>query len=107
MSSITVTFIQKDGACRTLAAPCGRTLMEIGRANDVRGILGECGGAGSCGTCRVVIEDPVHRALVGEAEGLEVDLLSFFDDNPPGTRLACQITLDTALDQLTVQVPQD
>ncbi|MCF4167299.1 2Fe-2S iron-sulfur cluster-binding protein [Zavarzinia compransoris] len=107
MSSITVTFIQMDGVHRTLDAPCGQTLMEIGRACDVRGILGECGGAGSCGTCRVVVEDAAFRALVGEAEGLEVDLLSFFDDNPPGTRLACQITLDPALNHLTVRVPQE
>ncbi|PWR20298.1 2Fe-2S iron-sulfur cluster-binding protein [Zavarzinia aquatilis] len=107
MSEITVTFVQKDGERRHFTAASGQTLMEVGRAGDVRGILGECGGACSCGTCRVVVEDEAQRRLVGDAGGLEADLLFFFDDNPPGTRLACQIRLAPELDRLVVTVPQD
>ncbi|MFV3127242.1 2Fe-2S iron-sulfur cluster-binding protein [Niveispirillum sp. KHB5.9] len=102
---ITIRFVQRDGTERTVRVPAGWTVMEAGRANDIDGIIGECGGTGSCGTCRVTVTDPAMQALVGPAAPMEADTLSYFGDCPPGGRLGCQITLSQAMDGMRLLIP--
>ena len=62
---VKVTFVQWDGDAQTIDAPAGTSLMETAQNQGVPGIVADCGGNCSCGTCRVFV-DPAWRAVVGE-----------------------------------------
>lgn len=100
-----VTFIQPDGTENTVNAEPGMTLMEAAVKNSVRGIAAECGGACSCATCHVYVEED-WREPTGEPEAMEEDMLDFAFDVRPSSRLSCQIRLTEELDGLTVRVPE-
>jgi 2Fe-2S ferredoxin len=100
---VRVTFICPDGAehCHPVAA--GASLMEAAVRNNVPGIDADCGGACSCGTCHVYI-DQRWSAHVGPAAGAEAAMLDFSEHARPASRSACQIPITTALDGLVVVV---
>lgn len=100
-----VTFIQPDGTENTVEAEPGMTLMEAAVKNSVRGIAAECGGACSCATCHVYVEE-AWREATGEPEAMEEDMLDFAFDVRPMSRLSCQIRLTEELDGLTVRIPE-
>jgi len=102
---VKVTFIQPDGTENTVEAEAGMTLMESAVKNSVRGIAAECGGACSCATCHVYVEDS-WREATGEPEAMEEDMLDFAFDVRPSSRLSCQIKLTEELDGLTVRIPE-
>lgn len=105
MAKIKVTFIEDDGTVRTIEdAQTGQSLMEVGRTNDVTGILADCGGACACATCHVYI-DPKWVDAVGAADEIELDMLDMTADvQKENSRLSCQIQLTEALDGLKVTV---
>ena len=100
---ITVTFVRRDGAVRTVGAKIGMSLMEAAVKNDVRGIDADCGGACACATCHVYVPD-VWREALGERTTLENGMLELADGVEASSRLACQIRLAAEFDGLTVQV---
>lgn len=99
-----VTFVEPGGVSRTVAADDGTSLMTAAIANGIDGILADCGGACSCATCHVLL-DEAWMAAVGPAGVLEASMLEFIDEVTPQSRLACQIKIGPALEGLTVQVP--
>ena len=99
-----VTYIQPGGAPKAVEAPAGTTLMEAAVDNDVRGIVAECGGACTCATCLVHVEEG-WLAKVGARSAEEEDQLDFAFDVRPNSRLACQIKVTEALDGLVVHTP--
>ena len=105
MSSLTVTFVQPDGVEKTIDdAIAGESLMDIAKANNVDGILGDCGGGCACGTCHVLI-DPAWRAAVGGPDEIEEMTLEMAGDAlQPNSRLCCQIAMRPELDGLKVTV---
>ena len=100
-----VTFIQPDGTENAVEADPGMTLMEAAVKNSVPGIAAECGGACSCATCHVYVEE-AWREATGEPEAMEEDMLDFAFDVRPSSRLSCQIKLTEELDGLTVRIPE-
>lgn len=105
MSGLTVTFVEDNGTVRTIenVGP-NQTLMEIGRANGVEGILADCGGACACATCHVYV-DPEWRDRVGAPDEIEAEMLDMVSDlHRPNSRLSCQIRLGQELDGLKVTV---
>lgn len=99
---VSVTFVV-DGVERHVEAQGGESLMELAVRNDIRGIIGECGGCQVCGTCHVVLaEADMDRVPV--AKGAEIDLLGAFDDVRATSRLSCCIRLSDELDGLRVEV---
>jgi ferredoxin, 2Fe-2S len=99
-----VTFVDAPGHATTIAAPGGRSLMEVAVENGVSGIEGMCGGGCACGTCHVVI-DPVWISKVGLPSEMELALLSEIAGTTSASRLACQLKLTQALDGLIVTTP--
>lgn len=99
-----ITYIEHDGASRTVDAELGATVMETALKNDVNGIVAECGGACTCATCLVHVEEN-WLAKVGDRSPEEEDQLDFAFDVRPNSRLACQITVTEALDGLVVHTP--
>lgn len=100
-----VTFIQPDGAARTVEAEDGLSLMRAARDHDVPGIIAECGGCAACATCRVHV-DPKWVAKLPPAEALEVSMLEDDPGELPNVRLSCQITVTAALEGMVVRLPR-
>ena len=100
-----ITFIDTDGASRSVEAPLGWTVMEAAVKNDVPGIEAECGGACACATCHVYVDEAWMEA-VGPAEAMETDMLDFASDLRPNSRLSCQIKIRPELDGLVVRTPE-
>jgi 2Fe-2S ferredoxin len=100
-----VTFIAADGSSKTVDAQIGSTVMEAAIKNGVKGIDAECGGACSCATCHVYVDD-AWRAKVGPAQPTEEDMLDFASDVRENSRLSCQIKVTDDLDGLVVRTPK-
>jgi 2Fe-2S ferredoxin len=85
----------------------GLNLMEAAVANNVPGVIGECGGCLSCATCHVfVAEDWIDRVGVpGETEDVMLDMVA--GERRPNSRLSCQITAVAALDGLVLELPSE
>ena len=69
-----ITYISPDGTSTTLEARLGDSVMEVAVKHGVEGIVAECGGACSCATCHVYV-DEAFTDRVGGAGDLEDDML--------------------------------
>ena len=59
-----ITFIQHTGQSRTLDAPAGASVMQVAVQNQTPGIDAECGGACSCATCHVYVDEAWRAKLL-------------------------------------------
>jgi ferredoxin, 2Fe-2S len=100
-----ITFIQPDRSEQVVVGDPGMTVMETAKKNLVAGIEAECGGACSCATCHVYVDD-AWREKVGPPSEMEEDMLDFAFDVRPTSRLSCQIKVTEALDGLILKVPE-
>jgi len=100
-----VTFIQADGDSSEVNATSGDSVMETAIDNDVYGIVAECGGACSCATCHVYIEDEWLGKLP-QPDALEDGMLDCVIDRRPNSRLSCQIRISNEIDGIRVRVPE-
>ena len=105
MASLKVTFTDVNGAVRALDdVEPGLSLMEIAKAHDVAGIMGDCGGGCACATCHVYV-DEAWWDKVGEPDDIEFAMLDMVADVMKDTsRLGCQIKMKPELDGLEVTV---
>ena len=87
-----------DGQEHELEAVDGWTAMEIIREYGLP-IKAECGGACSCATCHVYVDEAWASKLNPMREDEEEMLDSAFDTRD-NSRLSCQIVLDENLDGL-------
>jgi 2Fe-2S ferredoxin len=100
-----ITFIDSQAVGRTIETDIGSTVMEAAIRHGVPEIEAECGGACSCATCHVYVDD-AWAAAVGGPSPMEEDMLDFAYDVRPTSRLSCQIKVTEALDGLVVHVPE-
>ena len=101
----TITYVQPDGKRRAVTATLGDTVMNAAVANDVAGIVAECGGSCSCATCHVYVDEAWQDAA-GPPSPMEEDMLDFAVEVRESSRLSCQIEVTEALDGLVVHVPE-
>ena len=100
-----VRFLTSEGQEIRVDAAVGQSLMETAVKHSVPRITADCGGACTCATCHVYVDDAWLEKLPPPDE-MEASMLEFSEqDVKPNSRLACQIRLSPALDGLTVQVP--
>jgi len=99
-----ITYIEFNGAEHVLNIEPGSSVMQGAIANDVRGIIADCGGACSCATCHVYV-DPAWVDKVGPKSPTEAALIEEVYDSQPNSRLSCQIQVTEALDGLVVRLP--
>ena len=100
-----IIYIEHDGTERAVDAEVGATVMETAIRNSVPGIVAECGGACSCATCHVHV-DEAWSEKVGPPSPMEEDMLDFAFDVRPTSRLSCQIKVTDELDGLIVRTPE-
>lgn len=100
-----VIYVSADGDQRTVTALENESVMATAVKNGVPGIIGECGGNASCGTCHVWVHEE-FLGRVGEPSDIEDDLLELgVSDRRENSRLSCQITCALDVDGLTVEIP--
>lgn len=102
-----VVYVDSTGTERVVEVPDGESVMAAAVRSGVPGIIGECGGNLSCGTCHVWVRDAFLERVGGPGE-MEDDLLDMaVGDRRSGSRLSCQIKMCEDLDGLTVDVPDE
>jgi 2Fe-2S ferredoxin len=99
-----ITYVTNSGERIETEGQNGSTVMETAIMNAVPGIVAECGGACTCATCHVYV-DEAWREVVGGPSTMEEDMLDFAFDVRDSSRLSCQIKVRDALDGLVVHVP--
>ena len=99
-----ITYIEANGTRHETEGEVGSTVMETAIMNGVPGIIAECGGACTCATCHVYVDD-AWTEVVGGPSNMEEDMLDFAFDVTAKSRLSCQIKVKDALDGLVVHVP--
>ncbi|GLZ55378.1 2Fe-2S iron-sulfur cluster-binding protein [Actinomycetospora sp. NBRC 106378] len=100
----TITYVQPDGRPVTLTVDDGESVMRGAVLNGVDGILAQCGGGASCGTCHVYVADPAPA--LPPMHAVEDELL--YGTAAPRrdtSRLSCQLPVDDRLDGLVVHLP--
>jgi 2Fe-2S ferredoxin len=102
---ITVTFVDHDGATRTVEVAEGTSVMAAAVDHGVPGIDGDCGGNCICGTCHVFVA-PEWRAAAGGRNGQEAEMVELIEGSDGSSRLGCQIRLTPAHDGIVVRTPR-
>ncbi len=100
-----ITYIAFDGTETTVNAKEGMSVMQTAVNNGVDGIVAECGGACSCATCHVYVDEGWFDKLP-EAQAMEKEMLDFVMSPQPTSRLSCQIKVTAELDGLVVNTPE-
>ena len=100
-----VTYVSPDGNQQEVIVPVGNSVMEGAIDNMIDGIVAECGGACTCATCHVYV-DQEWLEKVGEPGEFERDLLEMVIDPEQNSRLSCQIKMNPELDGLVVHLPK-
>ena len=100
-----VTWTLQDGNKVKADVTNGVNMMEAAVANNVTGVIGECGGSLSCATCHVFVADD-WADRTGEPSDFEDAMLDATEAERRATsRLSCQIEASDALDGLQLIVP--
>jgi 2Fe-2S ferredoxin len=101
-----ITYIHPDGTTSVIDVPVGESVMRGAKLNGVNGIVAQCGGGASCGTCHVYVDD-IDNAPLPPMHGVEDEIL--YETACPrqeNSRLSCQIPVTEDLDGLVVHMPE-
>lgn len=100
-----IFFILPDQSQHAVTVREGTSVMRAAVDAGMPGIVGECGGSASCGTCHVWV-DPAWADRLSVPDEVELDMLDFVEaELRVGSRLACQIVMHAELDGLRIDIP--
>ncbi|MBB5687142.1 2Fe-2S iron-sulfur cluster-binding protein [Sphingobium boeckii] len=97
-----VRFLNGGGISEVTGQP-GDNLLTLAQ-NDGQPLEGTCEGQMACSTCHVIVAAEDFGKLPRASE-MEEDMLDLAAGATRTSRLACQIQLTEALDELTVRIP--
>ena len=100
----TLTFVLPDGTRRTVEGKAGLSVMEVAMAEDLPGIVAECGGNAMCATCHVYADAADRLPPVSDVEDEMLD--STAAPRTPASRLSCQLEIADDWDEMTFDVPE-
>ena len=100
-----VTYIEPDGATRTLTLAPGTTVMRGAVDAGIEGIEAQCGGNCACATCHCYVQDPWLDKLPPPSDDETLMLTNVAAERRPNSRLSCQLIVEPGLDGLTVRFP--
>jgi 2Fe-2S ferredoxin len=96
----------ENGEDSVVDVPDGATVMTGALMCGFDGVVAECGGNCSCGTCHVYVDaDWVDKLEPAAPE--ELDVLECVDNYSQRSRLSCQLLVNSGLDGLRVSAPSD
>ena len=100
-----VFYVAHDGSQFEADVPVGSSVMDGALNNGIDGILAECGGAMSCATCHVYV-DEAWVDKVTPANEMETDMLEVVTEPKENSRLSCQLTVTADMEGLKVHLPE-
>jgi 2Fe-2S ferredoxin len=100
-----VIFLASDGTEYPVEGESGITLMQLAADNNIPGIDADCGGAMTCGTCKVCVDHDWSDKLDASSEH-ERQMLEFSGFDMPGMRLSCQIKVAEELSGIRILIPE-
>lgn len=102
---VAIVYVHPDGREQVLDVKPGENLMQAAVDEDIREIIGECGGYAMCATCHVFV-DEADLARVPPVLKLEDEMLAGIGtERKPNSRLCCQIVAAAGLEGLRVYLP--
>jgi 2Fe-2S ferredoxin len=102
----TAKFTTPDEQMRSVEVAEGESLMRAAIAAGIDGIIADCGGTASCGTCHVIIGGG-YLHLVDPSTPNEEQMLDFTaSPREAGSRLSCQIAMTAVLDGIAVRIAE-
>jgi 2Fe-2S ferredoxin len=102
-----ITYVQADGARRTIEVAVGANVMRTAIEHDVPGIVAECGGACACATCHVYVDAQFLPQLPLMNEIEDEMLESAVSPRRGESRLSCQLVVKSGLETLVVTIPPE
>lgn len=102
---VRILFKEHDGTEHPVEVEARGSVMLAAVTHGVPGIDADCGGACSCATCHVYV-DEAWRERVGPTNPTEEAMLSLSGDRQENSRLSCQIEVSDELDGLVVTTPE-
>ena len=100
-----ITYVQPDGSRLTVEVKDGATVMHSALANDVPGIVAECGGSAMCATCHVYVDPACIESLPPTGEVENEMLASAASERRSTSRLSCQLVMGKGVEELVVHIP--
>lgn len=104
---VKVTYVSAAGVETTVDGREGDSAMATAVANNIEGIVGECGGSMACATCHVYVDPAFADLLPPRSDDEEAMLEGAASDTRPESRLSCQIRLSAELDGLVLRMPEE
>jgi ferredoxin, 2Fe-2S len=99
-----IVFEEPDGTERAIDIAEGQSIMEGAVRGGIVGIDADCGGACSCATCMVYVDEAWRERLPAK-DSSESAMLEFCPHVQENSRLTCQIQVTGALEGLRLKVP--
>jgi 2Fe-2S ferredoxin len=87
-------------------ADVGTSVMMAAVAQDIDGIVAECGGSLMCATCHVYVDEAFDDRLPEMSPDEDEMLEAAACERLPNSRLSCQLVLSEELDGLVVRLPE-
>jgi len=100
-----IKYVDSKDNARTVDAGAASTVMQAALDNMIDGIVGECGGSCSCGTCHCYVDTAWLDKLPPLSE-IERQTLECAIDVRPNSRLSCQLRITEELDGLVIHLPE-
>src|ERR1700691_4741216 len=100
-----VTYIEPDGARRTLTLAAGTSVMRGAVDAGLEGLEAQCGGNCACATCHCYVQAQWLDKLKPPSDDEQFMLGNVAAERRPNSRLSCQLIVEDSLDGLTVQFP--
>ena len=99
-----VIYTHPTGERTEVEVPIGQNLMLGAAAHGIEGIVGDCGGAMSCATCHVIVDES-FAAMLPAPDDTESQMLDFTAaPREANSRLSCQIVMRDRLDGIAVRI---
>ena len=104
-AQVEIIFELADGSERRVGGDVGASVMDTAIGEGVPGIVAECGGALSCATCHVYVDEQWLPRLDAKDPFEDEMLEGTASERADNSRLSCQIRLSPELDGLRVRIP--
>lgn len=101
---IKIQFIEHNGASHIVEGHAGQSVMQVALDHQVPGILADCSGCLTCGTCHGYIDD-AWVSRVPAAKEDEQEMIEGLLNTTANSRITCQISLTESMDGLVVRLP--
>lgn len=101
-----IVYVGANGQQIEVEVDAGANVMRTALANNVPGIIAECGGSAMCATCHVYVDPEAVSHLPERGEVEDEMLESAAASRTEFSRLSCQLVMPEGMERLVVRVPE-